>query len=70
MRPLLLLGVISIAIGVFMLVRGFTVTQRDQVELGPITATVERQEPVSPWIGGGLVAIGAVLLVAAARRRA
>ena len=70
MRPLLLLGVISIALGLFMLVRGFSVTKQDHVELGPISATVEHQEPVSPWVGGGLVALGAVLLVAAARRRA
>jgi uncharacterized membrane protein len=70
MKPLLLLGLVSIALGLFLLIRGFTVTERDQVDLGPISATVERQEPVSPWVGGGLVALGAVLLVTAARRRA
>ena len=70
MKPLVLLGLVSIALGLFLLIRGFTVTARDQVDLGPISATVERQEPISPWIGGGLVALGAVLLVTAARRRA
>lgn len=70
MKPLVLLGLVSIALGLFLLIRGFTVTERDQVDLGPISATVERQEPISPWIGGGLVALGAVLLVTAARRRA
>lgn len=69
MRPLLVLGVVTVAIGGFILVRGFSVTQRDRVELGPISATVERQEPVSPWIGGVLVAVGAVLTVASIRRR-
>ena len=70
MKPLMLLGLVSIALGLFLLIRGFTVTERDQVDLGPISATVERQEPISPWVGGGLVALGAVMLVAAARRRA
>ena len=70
MRPLLLLGIISIALGLFMLMRGFSVTKTDQLELGPISATVEREEPVSPWVGGTLVIIGAALLVTAARRRA
>lgn len=70
MRPLLVLGVVTAAIGAFLLIRGFSVTQRDRVELGPISATVERQEPVSPWIGGALVAVGAILTVAALRRRA
>lgn len=70
MKPLVLLGLVSIALGLFLLIRGFTVTERDQVDLGPISATVERREPISPWVGGGLVALGAVLLVTAARRRA
>ena len=70
MKPLMLLGLVSIALGLFLLIRGFTVTERDQVDLGPISATVERQEPISPWVGGGLVALGAVMLVAAERRRA
>lgn len=68
MRPLLLLGGVSIALGLFLLIRG--VTRTEEVELGPIAATVETREPVSPWIGGGLVALGAVLVAAGARRRA
>ena len=67
MRPLLLLGVVSVALGLFLLIRG--ITRTDEVELGPISATVESREPVSPWIGGGLVALGAVLMAAGARRR-
>ena len=69
MRTLLLLGIVTIAIGVYMLVRGFSVTRTDRVELGPLTAQVEHEEPVSPWFGAGLVGVGTLLLVAAARRR-
>lgn len=69
MRPLLILGLVSIALGVFMLVQGFSVTRTDRIEIGPMEARVEREEPVSPWFGAALVGIGAVLLVTAARRR-
>lgn len=69
MRPLLVLGIVSIALGVYMLVSGFSLTRSEEVELGPLRATVEREEPVSPWVGAALVGIGTVLLVSAARRR-
>lgn len=72
MKPISIVGVILIALGVLALIyQGITYTKRDTiVDLGPIHATAEHQKtvPVSPIVGIVAVAAGAALLIAGARK--
>jgi hypothetical protein len=72
MKPISIVGVILIALGVLVLIyQGITYTKRDTiVDLGPIHATAEHQKtvPVSPIVGIVAVAAGAALLMAGARK--
>ena len=72
MKPISIVGVILIALGVLALIyQGITYTKRDTiVDLGPIHATAEHQKtvPVSPIVGIVAVAAGAALLMAGARK--
>ena len=74
MKPVALIGVVLIVIGVFALVyQGFTYTSRDKViDLGPIQATADREHtlPLSPLLGVSALAGGVVLLIVGARKRA
>jgi len=69
---LLFIAIVLIAIGVVSLAyQGITYTTREKVlEVGPITATKEKERtiPLPPILGGLALAGGVVLLVAGARR--
>ena len=74
MRPIALVGVVLILLGVAALVyQGVTYTSRETVvDLGPVHATADRQKtlPLPPVLGIVAVAGGVVLLVAGVRRHA
>jgi hypothetical protein len=74
MRPIALVGVVLILLGVAALVyQGVTYTSRETVvDLGPVHATADRQKtlPLPPVLGIVAVAGGVVLLIAGARRPA
>ena len=65
MRGLVLAGILVAAVGVYILVRGLSVTTSDTVlEVGGLKATVEEKRTVPSWMGvvaivGGLVMVGA-----------
>jgi hypothetical protein len=69
-----LIGVLLIAFGIVALVLGgITYTKREKVlDIGPVTATTERQKtiPLSPIVGIAAVAGGIAMLVAGTRTRA
>jgi drug/metabolite transporter (DMT)-like permease len=73
MKPIAIAGVLLIVLGLVVLVyQGITYTSREKViDIGPITATAERQEtlPIPPVLGILAVAGGAALLVVGARKR-
>jgi len=73
MKPIMLLGVALIVIGVLALAyQGITYTTREKiVDLGPIEATKETKKsiPLPPVLGGLSLAGGIVLLVAAGKGR-
>jgi len=73
MKPMSLVGVVLIALGVVALVfQGITYTSRETVvDLGPLHATADRQKtlPLSPLLGIVAVAGGVVLLIAGVRTR-
>jgi uncharacterized membrane protein HdeD (DUF308 family) len=74
MKPVSIVGVVLIVVGVVALVyQGITYTKRDTVlDIGPLHATADRQKtlPVPPLVGIVAVAGGALLLVAGMRKRA
>ena len=74
MKPVPLLGIILIVLGVAALAyQGFTYTTRETViDLGPIHATADRQKtvPLPPILGIVAVAAGVALLVVGSRKSA
>jgi hypothetical protein len=72
MKPISILGVALIALGVVALIyQGITYTSRETViDIGPIHATADREKtlPLSPVLGVVAVAGGVVLLVAGMRK--
>ena len=73
MKPLTILGVVLIVLGVLALAyQRITYTTRETVlDVGPIEATAERQKtiPLPPILGGAAVAAGVVVLVVGSRKR-
>jgi len=74
MKPLAILGVVLIVVGLAALAyQGITYTRRETVlDLGPIHATAERERtvPLPPVVGIVGVLAGVALVVASVRRRA
>ena len=74
MRPLSLVGVVLIVLGLLALVyQGINYTSRETViNIGPLHATADRQKtlPLSPVLGIAAVAGGVALLVAGVRKEA
>jgi hypothetical protein len=73
MKPLALIGVILIVLGIVGLVIGrFTYTTEEKVmEVGPIVATAEKEHSIRfPDIAGIIAVIAGGALVFASRRRA
>jgi uncharacterized membrane protein len=73
MKPLTILGVVLIVLGVLALAyQRITYTTRETVlDVGPIEATAERQKtiPLPPILGAAVVAAGVIVLVVGSRRR-
>jgi hypothetical protein len=70
MRPLSLIGIVLLAIGAFIVFRGATYKDRDQVlEVGDLKASVEQERAIPTWVGGAALVAGVVLLAAGMRRR-
>ena len=73
MRPLVIVGIILIAIGVVALAYqgiSYTTTER-VVDIGPIKIDAQKEKtlPLPPVLGGVAVAAGVVLLIFGARGR-
>lgn len=74
MRPLVLIGVILIVLGVIALAyEGITyTTKRTVIDVGPLEVQAEEQEriPLPPILGAVSIAGGLVLVLAGSRRSA
>lgn len=61
------IGIILIVVGIIMLVwTGFSFTKEETlVEIGSVELTADKQETVawSPYVGGGVLAVGIILLL-------
>jgi len=73
MRPIAIVGVLLIVLGLVALVyQGITYTSRETViDIGPLHATADRDKtlPLPPVLGIAAVAGGVVLLIAGVRKR-
>jgi len=73
MRPLTIIGIVLVIIGVFVLAsEGITYTKTEKVlDIGPIEATTKHRKtiPIPPLAGGAVVAAGILLVIAGAKSR-
>ncbi len=72
MRPMLIIGIVLIALGVLGLIyQGVTYTTHEQVaKVGPVTVEQEKQKTIPiPAIVGGLALAGGVAIVVVASRK-
>lgn len=72
MKPLMLVGVVLIVIGVLALAyQGITYTTREKiVDLGPLQASVDKKKTIPlPPILGALALAGGIVLVVVGNRR-
>ncbi|MGE5687835.1 MAG: hypothetical protein ACM34D_10070 [Gemmatimonadota bacterium] len=70
MRPLTIAGIILIAFGAFVLVRGASFTsRRDVLKVGDVKVTADEQRSIPPWAGWVAIVAGGALAVAGVRRR-
>jgi len=63
---LVVLGIVSLALG------GFTYTEKESVvQVGPLEVTAQEKKkfPISPAAAGAMVAVGLILVVVGASRR-
>ena len=72
MKPIMLVGVICIVLGLVALIyQGITYTTREKViDVGPVQVTAEKEHAIwlPPLLGIGVVGIGVVLVVVGLRR--
>ncbi len=73
MKPTLLIGIVLIVLGVLILTyHGITITVHKKViDIGPLEATFARREniPLSPVVGGVMLAGGIVLVIVGTKKR-
>ena len=72
MKPIILVGIILIVLGVVALgYHGITYTTREKVlQIGPLEATQKREKtiPLPPILGGAALAAGIVLIITGTRK--
>jgi hypothetical protein len=59
MKPMVILGALIVAAGLYILVNGASFTKDSTVlKAGPLEAHMEKKEPIPPWAGGIAVVVG------------
>jgi hypothetical protein len=70
MKGLVLAGILVAGLGIYILVRGLSVTTSDTlVEVGGLKASVEEKRAVPSWVGVAAIVGGLLLVGAGARKR-
>jgi len=71
MRTRLIAGIVMVALGAFVLLRGASfISQRDVLRVGDVKVTADERQSIPPWMGGAVMVMGVALLVTGVRRRA
>jgi uncharacterized membrane protein len=69
MKPQVILGIVLVALGAFIVLRGLSYgSGRSVVRVGDFQASVEEQRAIPTWVGGFAI-VGGLLLVGASLRR-
>jgi hypothetical protein len=72
MKPVLVVGILLLAVGVGMLAyQGISYTRHEEVaKLGPVRVTTEERKtiPLPPLLGAAAIGLGVILIVVGARR--
>ncbi len=69
MKPHVVAGIVLVALGVFIVLRGLSYgSGRSVVRVGDFQASVEEQRAIPTWVGGAAI-VGGLLLVGAGVRR-
>jgi hypothetical protein len=59
MRPMLILGALLVAAGLYILINGASFTKDSTVlKAGPLEAHMEKKQEIPPWVGGVAVVVG------------
>jgi drug/metabolite transporter (DMT)-like permease len=70
MRILQVLGIILIAGGLFILIKGPSYSSdKSLFKIGDVEAKVSQDHTIPPWAGGAALVAGVVLVVAGARKK-
>ncbi len=70
MRPLVLVGIVLVAIGGYIVFEGVSYTSdRSLLEVGEFNASLERRRPIPLWVGGLAIIAGIVLVARGSRSR-
>ena len=72
MKPLFWIGLIMVVLGVLSFFIALPSRERHGVEVGDVNVgvTTKSTQKVSPVIGGALVVVGGVMMIAGSRKRA
>lgn len=70
MRTAMISGLVLVAAGLYLVLKGVTYTQEQSVlKIGEFEAKMQQQRRVPEWIGGVALGAGVVLVVVGFRRR-
>jgi hypothetical protein len=71
MRIIQFMGALLVAGGLYVLIASPTYSSdKSLFKVGEVEARVRQDHEIPPWAGGGALAVGLVLVVTGARRRA
>ena len=71
MRPQALIGIVLLVLGAFIVFRGMSYSDRDEVlRVGDVKASVESKKAVPTWAGGLAIVAGIALIATGMKRRA
>jgi hypothetical protein len=71
MRPQALIGIVLLVLGAFIVFRGMSYSDRDEVlRVGDVKASVESKKAVPTWAGGLAIVAGLALLATGMKRKA